>query len=66
MTSLYSVRQLEGARLKQTKPADHCHTLPCYNEEAAIAATVAGFRAALPCARPSTSTTTTAATGRVK
>ena len=36
--------------MKQTNQPTIAILLPCYNEEAAIAATVAGFRAALPAA----------------
>src|SRR5690242_1453739 len=40
----------EGACLSQSNQPTIAVVLPCYNEEAAIAATVAGFRAALPSA----------------
>lgn len=37
-----------GTSLNNVAPARVAVLLPCYNEEAAIAATIAGFRAALP------------------
>jgi glycosyltransferase involved in cell wall biosynthesis len=43
-------RSRRGIQLNDTKSPRIAVLLPCYNEEAAIAATVAGFRAALPAA----------------
>src|SRR3954468_21306570 len=46
---LYSFRiSRGGVRLNAVASPNIAVLLPCYNEEAAIAATVAGFRAALP------------------
>ena len=41
----------EAEAISAAMPADIAVILPCYNEEAAIAETIAGFRAALPTAR---------------
>src|SRR5437773_9569050 len=46
--AFYSWRVNSGVPLSQVQSARVAVLLPCYNEEAAIAATVAGFRAALP------------------
>src|SRR3954447_21265239 len=49
MDRLYSIAdQTEGTRLSSVQLPKVAVLLPCYNEEAAIGATVAGFRAALP------------------
>src|SRR5689334_2694147 len=41
-------RSAEGVRLNSIASPTIAVLLPCYNEEAAVGATVAGFRAALP------------------
>ncbi len=46
-----AAKSAEGARLSKVASPKIAVLLPCYNEEAAIGATVAGFRAALPGAR---------------
>ena len=48
LDALYSLGIEGGLQLSSVVPARIAVLLPCYNEEAAIAATVAGFRAALP------------------
>ena len=48
LDALYSFGIEGGLQLSSVVPARIAVLLPCYNEEAAIAATVAGFRAALP------------------
>jgi glycosyltransferase involved in cell wall biosynthesis len=48
LDALYSLDIEGGLQLNSVAPVRIAVLLPCYNEEAAIAATVAGFRAALP------------------
>src|SRR5438105_1464040 len=46
--ALYGSAPAEGVSLNEIALPRIAVLLPCYNEEAAIAATIAGFRAALP------------------